>query len=158
MALLFSGMWGVLAVGLFASADKMAVAGYNSDHEGWFFSWGKGSGDANLLLCQVCEVLWICGWVTVIMTPFFMGLNYLNMFRVDALEEEVGLDISHHRGSAYDLSGAKEEHVQELMEERASKHGKVEVPKEVAQAAEEAEESEPEMEVDIEQIDIEQTA
>jgi Amt family ammonium transporter len=67
------------------------------------------------------------------------------MFRVDALEEEVGLDISHHRGAAYDYSGPKEEDVQELLEERASKHGKVEVPKEVAQAAYVAEaEREPE--------------
>lgn len=143
-----NGMWGVIAVGLFASPDEMAVAGYNSEHTGWFFSWGKGTGDANLLLCQVCAVAWICGWVTALMTPFFLALNYLNMFRVDALEEEVGLDISHHRGAAYDYTGAKEEDVQELMEERASKHGKVEVPKEVAQAAEEAEE-EPEVEVDI---------
>jgi len=135
-----NGMWGVLAVGLFASPDEMAVAGYNSEHTGWFFSWAKGTGDANLLLCQICAILWVCGWVVGIMTPFFIGLNFLNMFRVDPLEEEVGLDISHHRGSAYDLSGAKEEDVQELMEERASKHGKVEAPKEVAQAAEEAEE------------------
>jgi len=65
-----NGMWGVIAVGLFASPDEMAVAGYNSDHTGWFFSWGKGSGDANLLLCQICAVAWICGWVTCIMTPF----------------------------------------------------------------------------------------
>ena len=50
------------------------------------------------------------------------------MFRVDPLEEEVGLDISHHRGSAYDLSGPNKEDVEELMEVRASRHGKVEVP------------------------------
>ena len=71
------------------------------------------------------------------MTPFFYVLNVLGMFRVDALEEEVGLDISHHRGAAYDLSAPKKEDVEELMEVRASRHGKVEVPKEVAQAAEE---------------------
>lgn len=76
------------------------------------------------------------------MTPFFIALNFLNMFRVDALEEEVGLDISHHRGSAYDLDGPSKDIVQEFMEERASKHGKVEVPKEVAQAAEDAEDDE----------------
>lgn len=138
--------------GLFASPDEMAVAGYNADKSGAFFG-----GGGSLLACQVCAICWVCAWVTVIMTPFFIGLNYLNMFRVDALEEEVGLDISHHRGAAYDYSQAKEEHVQELMEERASKHGKVEVPKEVAQAAEEAEEPEPVVE-SVPDVDVEQTA
>ena len=136
-----NGAWGVIAVGLFAEEDAMAVAGYNSAHVGWFYSWGKGSGDANLLLCQVCSILWIIGWVFFVMTPFFLVLNALGMFRVDPLEEEVGLDISHHRGAAYDMSGAKKEDVEELMEVRASRHGKVEVPKEVAQAAAEVEET-----------------
>ena len=66
------------------------------------------------------------------MTPFFLILNQLGMFRVDAIEEDVGLDISHHRGAAYDYSGAKKEDVEELLEMRASRHGKVEAPKDVA--------------------------
>jgi len=66
--------------------------------------------------------------------PIFIVLNALHMFRVDPLEEEVGLDISHHRGAAYDMSGPKKEDVEELLEVRASRHGKVEVPKEVARA------------------------
>jgi Amt family ammonium transporter len=136
-----NGCWGVIAVGLFAEETAMATAGYNSAHTGWFYSWGKGTGDANLLLCQLVAVVWICGWVFFVMTPFFLTLNALGMFRVDPLEEEVGLDISHHRGAAYDLSSAKQEDVEELMEVRASRHGKVEVPKEVAEAAAEVEEN-----------------
>lgn len=54
---------------------------------------------------------------------------------VDPLEEEVGLDISHHRGSAYDLTEPHKEHVEQLMEVRASRHGKIEVPSEVEKAA-----------------------
>ena len=92
------------------------------------------------LLCQFCAVVWIFGWVTATMAPFFIVLNTLGMFRVDPLEEEVGLDISHHRGAGYDLSPPDKQHVEELMEVRASRHGKVEVPKEVAQAAEATEE------------------
>jgi Amt family ammonium transporter len=134
-----NGIWGVIAVGLFAHEPHMAAAGYLIDdkpvHEGWFYSWGKGSGDANLLLAQIAEVAFILGWVGVLMTPYFIILKKLDMFRVDALEEEVGLDISHHRGAAYDLSAAKQEHVEELMEIRASRHGKVGVPREVADAA-----------------------
>jgi Amt family ammonium transporter len=135
---LANGLWGLIAVGLFANEQDMARAGYNSAHQGWFYEWGSGSGDANLLLCQFCEILFIIGWVTVIMLPFFYVLNVAGMFRVDPLEEEVGLDISHHRGVAYDLANAKKEDVDELMEIRASRHGKVEVPVEVAQAADNA--------------------
>jgi len=136
-----NGIWGIIAVGFFAQESHMASAAYSTDHLGWFFSLANGTTDANLLLCQVCAVLWICGWVFFVMTPFFLVLNALGMFRVDALEEEVGLDISHHRGAAYDLSAPRKEDVEELLEVRASRHGKVEVPKEVAQAAAEVEET-----------------
>jgi Amt family ammonium transporter len=133
-----NGAWGVLAVGLFANAGLMEPAGYNFAHEGLFYSLGGGSADGNLLVAQICCIAWIVGWVSVTMTPFFYALNAAGMFRVDALEEEVGLDISHHRGAAYDLTGPNKEDVEELMEVRASRHGKVEVPREVAQAADEA--------------------
>jgi len=136
-----NGIWGVIAVGLFAEKSNMETAGYKVQHLGWFYSWGNGTGDANLLLAQFTAVVWICSWVFCLMTPFFLALNAFGMFRVDPLEEEVGLDISHHRGAAYDLSAPKKEDIEELMEVRASRHGKVEVPKEVAQAAAEMEES-----------------
>jgi len=126
-----NGIWGVIAVGLFSDKELQGIAGYRTTHHGCFLG-----GDGNLLLVQFCGILWICGWVFVIMTPFFMMLNAAGMFRVDPLEEEVGLDISHHRGTAYDLAPAKVTDVEELMEVRASRHGKVEVPPEVvAQAA-----------------------
>ena len=59
-----NGMWGVIAVGLFADEELLGVAGYATEHTGWFISWGKGSGDANLLLCQIVSIVWICGWVS----------------------------------------------------------------------------------------------
>mmetsp|Transcript_4266 Transcript_4266/g.9252 ORF Transcript_4266/g.9252 Transcript_4266/m.9252 type:complete len:495 (+) Transcript_4266:127-1611(+) len=126
-----NGAWGVLAVGLFADKELQGVAGFGTAHSGLF-----DSGDGTLLQVQFIAICWICGWVFGVMTPFFVILNAAGMFRVDALEEEVGLDISHHRGTAYDLEPAKQTDVEELMEVRASRHGKVEVPKEVAQAAE----------------------
>jgi Amt family ammonium transporter len=64
------------------------------------------------------------------MIPFFYVLNALNMFRVDPLEEEVGLDISHHKGSAYDYSGPDNKAVEELEIRRSQHGGKVEVPRE----------------------------
>jgi len=129
----FNGAWGVIAVGFFADENLQAIAGYETSSQGLFYG---GNGD--LMICQICSVAWIVAWVTVVMTPFFYALKIAGMFRVDPLEEEVGLDISHHRGGAYDLSGPNKDDVEELMEVRASKHGKVEVPKEVAQAADDA--------------------
>lgn len=129
----FNGAWGVIAVGFFAKGDLMETAGYAAGHEGIFYG---GGGD--LFVCQLACVAWVIGWVTILMTPFFYVLLMAGMFRVDALEEEVGLDISHHRGAAYDYSGPKKEDVEELMEVRASRHGKVEVPTEVAKAADDA--------------------
>ena len=129
------GMWGVIAPGLFSSRLLMDNAGYSGTNEGWFFEWGNGSGNANVLGAQIVGLAWIIGWVAGVMTPFFLVLKAVNQFRIDSIEEEVGLDISHHRGAAYDLSGAKKEHVEEFLEIRSSRHGKVEVPLEVAKAA-----------------------
>ena len=74
------------------------------------------------------------------------------MFRVDSLEEDVGLDISHHRGAAYDMSGPNPDDVEKLMEVHASKHGKVEVPKEVSDAADDNDKVYDNYEVDEEEI------
>jgi len=129
-----NGAWGVIAVGLFAAEELQETAGYSTSSYGLLLG-----GGGTLLGVQVCAVLWICAWVFAVMTPFFYALNMFGMFRVDALEEEVGLDISHHRGAAYDLTGAADADVAELLEVRASKHGKVEVPEPVADAAAETE-------------------
>lgn len=118
----FCGAWGVIAAGLFAEGSRMEIAGYNSEHTGWFYSWGKGSGDANLLLANFCAICWIIGWVAALMTPFFYILKFLGLFRVDPLEENVGLDISHHRGVAYSLEGPNKEQVEEWKERELSKH------------------------------------
>jgi ammonium transporter, Amt family len=127
---LAGGLWGVFAAGLFSNATLMNLAGYNGEKPGLIY--GNG-GD--LMLVQLTAMAWIIGWVSCTMIPFFVVLNIAGMFRVDSLEEDVGLDISHHRGAGYDLKEAPHNAVEELMEERASKHGKVEVPREVAKAA-----------------------
>mmetsp|Transcript_7350 Transcript_7350/g.13495 ORF Transcript_7350/g.13495 Transcript_7350/m.13495 type:complete len:510 (+) Transcript_7350:227-1756(+) len=123
-----NGIWGCIAVGLFAEPTRTINAFGEHGHYGWFYSWGNGSADAHLLAAQVCGVLWIIGWVTVIMLPYFLILNAIGLFRVDALEEEVGLDISHHKGAAYDMSGPSAD-VQEKFEISRSQR-KIEVPKE----------------------------
>ena len=101
-----NGIWGCIAVGLFAEPTRVVNA--YSDHGHYGLVYGTG---ANLLGAQVVGVLWVIAWVTVIMTPYFLLLNAAGMFRVDALEEEVGLDLSHHKGAAYDISSPSEDTV-----------------------------------------------
>lgn len=102
---LFAGMWGCLATGIFAEPVRTRIAyGNDINHFGWFYSWGNNSGDANLLLAEICGILFIIGWTCITMVPFFLVLNFLGFFRTSPLEEMAGMDVSRHKGSAYDYS------------------------------------------------------
>jgi len=117
------GIWGCIAVGLFAKESLVSEAYGDHGHYGLFYN----PGDWNLFAAQICGVLWVIGWVGAVMTPFFMLLNTLGLFRVDTVEEEVGLDISHHKGAAYDLSGPTEDQVEKY--EISTSQRKLVVPK-----------------------------
>lgn len=99
------GAWGVLATGLFASPRGLnqLYGSSHSVHVGWFYSWGRGSGDFALMACQIIGFWCIILWVVTIMTPFFFVLNYMGMLRSDSLEEIVGLDVSYHGYSPHSL-------------------------------------------------------
>ena len=127
------GSWGVIALGLFAEPSATAKAFGDHGHYGWFYEWGQGSGDGNLLAAQICGCLWVTGWVCATMIPFLLLVNMLGWFRVDTIEEEVGLDISHHKGAAYDLSGPDESTVEKFDLHRS--HHKLDVPKDIEQDA-----------------------
>lgn len=109
----FNGMWGCIATGLFASPRHVEAA--YSGGGGLFY--GKGFA---LLGAEILGILFIIGWTVGLMFPFFTVLNMIGWFRVDPLEEKVGLDISHHKGSAYDLSAPDAEII---AAHQASKHG-----------------------------------
>jgi Amt family ammonium transporter len=89
---LSGGLWGVIATGLFATPKELALwLGVDSVS----FS-GAIYNDGTLLGSQIVGALFIIGWTTGIMLPFFILLNYLGLFRSDSLEEAVGLDVSFH--------------------------------------------------------------
>jgi len=67
---------------------------------------------------QIIGVLFVFSWTFTVMGFWFYLLNYLGWLRIDPLEEEVGMDISRHKGSAYDITGADEERVKELNNSR----------------------------------------
>ena len=74
-------------------------------------------------LFNIASVIWIIGWVVGIMGPYIYFLNWMDMLRVDPLEEEVGGDISRHKGPAYVIEDVSKEKQEELSLHR-SQHKK----------------------------------
>ena len=91
----------MIATGLFSPRHLLNEAYGRSIHEGWFYAWGNGSGDFTVLGIQLLAIIWIFGWVFVVFGLFTWSLNSLGMLRVNAYTEEVGMDISAHKGAAY---------------------------------------------------------
>lgn len=120
---LFNGIWGVIAVSLFAKPSHLQSVYGREDHAGLFYG-----GDAIMLAANLVGLLFICSWVFVIMTPFFLLLSYVGYFRSDPLEEIVGLDISYHGaeivqpnsdlGSQNNVNHAIKPEILELLERR----------------------------------------
>jgi Amt family ammonium transporter len=97
---MFNGLWGLIAVGLFASPTRLELVFGHSKHPGLFYSWRDGNSDGTLLGAQLVGILFIFGWVMVNMIPFFLLLDWKGWLRSDPLEEIVGLDTSYHGGLA----------------------------------------------------------
>lgn len=118
---MIGGAWGVIATGLFSTPERLSIA-YGEekfDNAGWFYEWHRNSGNFTLLGVQLVSVLFILGWTGVTMGIFFYVLNLFGLLRIDPLEEEVGMDISRHKGSAYDMDGsAQPEKVDQLNSSR----------------------------------------
>jgi Amt family ammonium transporter len=115
---LFGGAWGVIAAGLFSNEGRMEAAAYSTENIGWFYEWGRGGGNFTLIGIQIISVLFVFGWTTVIFTPFCLLLKHVDWLRIDSLEEEVGADISRHKGPAYSNDAVKSEAILELHESR----------------------------------------
>jgi len=105
------GMWGCIAVGLFACPQMMETTYGDTEHVGLFyhcvFSTKSNCPDKDattLIIVQLVEVGAIVGWTGVTMSLCFGFLRLINMLRVSAATEEIGLDEAEHGGSAYNLS------------------------------------------------------
>ena len=81
------GVWGTLAVGLFASTG---------DVDGLFYG-----GGVALLLVQFIGIVIIFVWVTTTAGILFIALNRLKLLRVTREEELLGLDITEHGSVGY---------------------------------------------------------
>jgi Amt family ammonium transporter len=93
---LVNGIWGTLAVGLFAT-----VAG-NTGTVGLF-----AGGGFTLLIAQIVGIVSIGLWTAVLAGAMFFALKATIGLRVSKEEEEAGLDIGEHGAVAYpDLTPA----------------------------------------------------
>lgn len=115
------GMWGMISTGLLSSPDLIAAAFSETKHSGWFYEWSQGSGDFALLGAQLCAVLFVFGWTFCLMGFWFGLMNWFGWFRIDPLEEKVGMDWSRHKGAAYDYTTPDANELKELRDSRHSR-------------------------------------
>lgn len=105
----FNGAFGSIAVGFFASPSRLELVYGHANHVGLFYS-----GDGTLLGIQLLGILFVLGWITVLMLPFFAILNYFGWFRADVLNEIAGLDTSYHGVRHLDVDGVDMELVAQM--------------------------------------------
>jgi len=107
------GFWGVLAVGLFTAKEYSYAPhpdsklyneldgdgnpyGYDA---GLFMPGTRGLLFATQLVSLIIEIAWVVG----LSIPMFGALKLVGIFRVPMEEEDMGLDVSKHGGSAYEM-------------------------------------------------------
>lgn len=118
---LMAGILGVVFVGFFASPSRLEDVYGRSDHPGLFYSWSMEESDATLLGAQVAGLLFILVWVSAIMLPFFVWMDWKGWFRSDPLDELLGLDTSYHGGLALltDTDGVNPEYITALQKKKS---------------------------------------
>lgn len=118
---LFSGILGIVFVGLFASPTRLEAVYGRSGHPGLLYSWNMEESDATLLGAQMAGMLFILVWVTAIMLPFFIWLDWKGWFRSDPLDELLGLDTSYHGGLALltERDGVNPEYITALQKRKS---------------------------------------
>ena len=91
------GLWGVINVGLFAVKSYNAGIGVVQPDAGIFMADTTGALFGSQLVSVAIEV----PWVVVTSLILFSSLKACGIYRVAAADEDIGLDVSKHGGSAY---------------------------------------------------------
>jgi Ammonium Transporter Family len=102
---LANGLWGIFASGLFASPKHLLTAYGKNTHGGLFY---VGVGNS-LMPAQIIGTVFIIAWTFITMGPFFIGLDYMGWFRVNELEELVGLDATYSGNAVEDDASENED-------------------------------------------------
>lgn len=87
------GVWGTLAVGLFAKYDDAFLG---REDAGLFYG-----GGVEQIIVQLIGVLIVAAWVIPTTGAVFYGLKKADLLRVSPEEELAGLDVSEHGGPGY---------------------------------------------------------
>lgn len=90
-----NGVWGTLAVGLFAQSSYAQASGFGAVN-GLFFG-----GGSHQLGIQAIGVLAVAGWTIAAATVLFLSIKYTIGLRVSREEEMKGLDIGEHGMESY---------------------------------------------------------
>jgi Amt family ammonium transporter len=93
---LLNGVFGTIAVGLFATPDRLARAGNPAAVAGLFYG-----GGAQQLITQLTGVAACAVFVLVTSAITWLVLKYTMGIRVSPEEEMTGLDIGEHGNEAY---------------------------------------------------------
>ena len=89
------GVWGTLAIGLFAKYDDAFLG---RDDAGLFYG-----GGIEQLITQAIGVVIVAAWVLVTTGLLFGALKRADLLRVPPEEEIAGLDVSEHGSAGYGL-------------------------------------------------------
>jgi ammonium transporter, Amt family len=118
---LCAGVLGAISVGLYASPTRLQQVFGRSDHPGLIYCWAYNKSNGTLLATQAVGLLFILTWITAIMLPFFVWLDWKGWFRSDPLDELLGLDRSYHGGLALlaDTDGVNPEYITALQKKRS---------------------------------------
>ncbi|CAM9785880.1 unnamed protein product, partial [Ectocarpus sp. 12 AP-2014] len=95
----FCGVWGVIAVSLFATKDNYAnvySAGRADKCAGAFYG-----GDGSTLAVGLVFLLALIAWTVVTCMALFLGIKYTIGIRVSQEVEQIGMDDSKHGGQTY---------------------------------------------------------
>jgi len=105
----FCGMWGVFAVGLFATPANLrnsyGVERLKSESEAGILY----GGDGRQLGAQTLGILAIAVWSVSVSLIMFLTLRYFGFLRVPQDQEITGLDVSQHSGGPhFDVEDGKD--------------------------------------------------
>lgn len=88
---MMNGIWGTIAVGLFATDKAPENQLYDTQFVGLFYG-----GGIDLLIKQLVGVLSVGAWTAVTVTITFLAIKHTIGLRATAEEEILGLDVTEH--------------------------------------------------------------
>ncbi|GBF92724.1 ammonium transporter [Raphidocelis subcapitata] len=91
------GAWGVVVTGFLAAPHFVKQAYPNPDHYGAFYPGSSGRLLAAQLVGTAAIAAWTCFWSGLL----FFCLRLARQLRISPEDEQAGLDVSKHGGSAY---------------------------------------------------------